>query len=63
MVFLVTCIFSYFEARNNMNNAFEVQFFSGLHFYTLSQTVVACRAMQLCFFFIFFFIKSGNIVK
>ena len=43
MVFLVTCIhvnvFSLFEA---LNGAFEVQFFSGLHFYTLSKTLIAC---------------------
>ena len=32
--------------------------FSGLHFYTLSKTLIACRAMQLRFFFL-----SGNIVK
>ena len=32
------------------NDAFEVQFFSGLHFYTLPKTLIACRAMQLRFF-------------
>ena len=37
--------FHFFEA---LNNAFEVQF-SGLHFYTLSKTLVACRNMQLRF--------------
>ena len=33
-----------------LNDAFEVQFFSGLHFYTLPKTLIACRAMQLRFF-------------
>ena len=42
MVLLVTRIFSLFEA---LNGAFEVQFFSGLHFYTLSKTLIACRDM------------------
>ena len=37
MVFPVTCLLSLFEAPND---AFEVQFFSGLHFYTMiSQTI------------------------
>ena len=43
-----------FEA---FNGAFEVQFFSGLHLYTLSKTLIACRDMQLRF------LKSENIVK
>ena len=41
MVFPVTCIFSLFEA------CFWSAMFSGLHFYTLSQTLIPCRAMQL----------------
>ena len=40
--------FHFFEALNN--GAFEVQFFSGLNFYTLSKTLIACRDMQLRFF-------------
>ena len=47
MVNLVTCLFSLFEA---LNDAFEVHFFSGLHFYTLPETLIACRATQLRFF-------------
>ena len=36
-------IFAFFEA---LNGAFEVQFFfQGLHFYTLSKTLIACRDM------------------
>ena len=31
------------------NGAFEVQFFSGLHFLNLSKTLITCRAMQLRF--------------
>ena len=46
MVLLVTCIFSLLKCN-----------FSGLHFYTLSQTLIACRAMQLRF------LERGNIVK
>ena len=34
--------FRFFEA---LNGAFEVQFFSGLQFYTLSKTLMACRDM------------------
>ena len=41
MVFLVNCIFLVL---------FRCIFFSGLHFYTLSKTPVACRDMQLSFF-------------
>ena len=33
-----------------VNDAFEVQFLSRLHFYTLPKTLIACRAMQLRFF-------------
>ena len=40
----------YFHSFEALNDAFEVQFFSGLHFYTLSKTLIACRAMQLRFF-------------
>ena len=40
-------IFAFFEA---LNGAFEVQFFSGLHFYTSSKTLITCRCMQLRFF-------------
>ena len=47
MVNLVTCLFHSFEA---LNDAFEVQFFSGLHFYTLPKTLIAFRTMQLRFF-------------
>ena len=40
MVNLVTCLFSLFEA---LNDAFEVYtIFSGLHFYTLSKTLISC---------------------
>ena len=48
---------SHFHSFEALNDAFEVQFFSGLHFYTLSKALIACRAMQLRFFFL-----SGNIV-
>ena len=41
------CIFPSFK---HFNDAFEVQFFLGLYFYTLSNTLIACRAMQLRFF-------------
>ena len=42
--------FHFFEA---FNDAFEVQYFSGIHVYTISQTLIlACRAMQLRFFLI-----------
>ena len=34
-------IFAFLKHFNN--GAFEVQFFSGLHFYTLSKTLIACR--------------------
>ena len=44
MVFPVTCIFHIFQA---LNYAFEAHFFSWLHLYMLSKTLVACRAMQL----------------
>ena len=37
----------YFHSFEALNDAFEVQFFSGLHIYTLSKTLIACRAMQL----------------
>ena len=47
---------AYFLVFSALNNAFEVHF-SGLHFYTLSQTLIACRAMQLGYS------KSENIVK
>ena len=35
-----------FEA---LNNAFEVQFFSGLQFYNISHKMITCRAMKLRF--------------
>ena len=38
--------FYFFEA---FNGAFEVHFFSGLHLYNLSKTLLACRDMQLRF--------------
>ena len=44
MVNLVTCPF--FHSFEALIVAFEVQF-SGLHVYTLSKTLIACRAMQL----------------
>ena len=47
MVNLVTVYFHYFEA---LNDAFEVQIFSGLNFYTLPKTLIAFRTMQLRFF-------------
>ena len=40
MVNLATCLFSLFWST----------IFSGLHFYTLPKTLIACRAMQLRFF-------------
>ena len=46
MVNPVTCLLSLFEA---FKDALEVQFISGLQFYTLSKTLIACRAMQLRF--------------
>ena len=39
----------YFHFLEALNNAFEVQFFSGLNFYSLSETLIACTAMQLRF--------------
>ena len=33
-----------------LNDAFEVQIFSRLHFYALSKTLIACKAMQLRLF-------------
>ena len=39
-----------FHSFEGLNDAFEVQFFSGLHFYTLSKTLIARRAMQLISF-------------
>ena len=42
MVFLVTCTFSLFFCEA-INIVFEVRFFSGLHFYTFSKTLIACR--------------------
>ena len=42
---------SIFTLLKALNDAFEVQFFSGLHFYTLPKTLIACRAMQLRFYF------------
>ena len=55
MVNPVTCIyiffFYFFEA---LNDAFEVEFFSGpiFFFYTLSKTLIANRAIQLRFFYV-----------
>ena len=34
-----------------LNDNFGAQFFSGLHFYTIPETLVACRTMHLRFFF------------
>ena len=42
--------FVYFHSFEALNDAFELQFFSGLYFYTLPKTLIACRAMQLRFF-------------
>ena len=39
----------YFHSFEALNDAFEVQFFSGLHFYTLTKTLIGCRDMQLRF--------------
>ena len=39
---------SFFEA---LNDAFEVQCLQGVIIYTVSKTLIACRAMQLRFFF------------
>ena len=55
MVNLVTCLI-YSHVRSTYW-CFWGALFSGLHFYTLSKTLIACRARQLNFFF------SGNIVK
>ena len=46
MVNLVARI-NYFHFFEALNDASEVQIFSGLHFYTLSQILIACRFMQL----------------
>ena len=49
---LVRCIWSlvYFLFFEALNGAFEVQFLSGLHFYTVWKTLIVCRDMQLRFF-------------
>ena len=39
---------SYFHLLEAVNNAFEVQFFSGLHFYTLSKTLITCTHVGPC---------------
>ena len=44
MVNLVTCLFSLFWS--SLNDVFEAQIFSGLHFYTLPKPPIACRAMH-----------------
>ena len=44
-----SCFNIYFYSFEALNDAFEVQF-SGLHFYTFSKTLIACRAMQLRLF-------------
>ena len=41
---------SIFTLLNALNDAFEVQFFSGLHFYALPKTLIPFRTMQLRFF-------------
>ena len=48
---LVMCLLSLQSLKHILNGAFEVQFFSGLHSYTLSKTLIACtcRTMQLRF--------------
>ena len=60
MVFLVTCIFflHFFEA---LNKAFEAFFPPPpeLHFYTLSRTLITCRAMQLRFFKVETFLNNA----
>ena len=40
----------YFHSFEALNDAFEVQFFSGLHFYTLPKSLIPFRTMQLRFF-------------
>ena len=40
----------YFHSFEALNDAFEVQFFSGLQFYTLPKTLIPFRTMQLRFF-------------
>ena len=40
----------YFHSFEALNDAFEVQFFSGLHFYALPKTLLPFRTMQLRFF-------------
>ena len=44
---VTSLVFHFFQA---INDAFGVQFFSGLHFYTLSKALIACRVTQLRFF-------------
>ena len=39
-IFWSLAYFRFFEA---LNGAFEVQLFSGLQYYTLSKTLIACR--------------------
>ena len=40
----------YIHSFEALNDAFEVQLFSGLHFYTLPKTLIPLRTMQLRFF-------------
>ena len=37
----------YFHSFEALNDAFEVQFFSGLQFYTIPKTLIPLRTMQL----------------
>ena len=48
---------SIFTLLKHLMMLLKYNFFSGLHFYTLPKTLIACRAMQLQIF------KSENIVK
>ena len=45
---MVKLLLAHFHFLEAINDAFEVQF-SGFHVYTISQTQIACRAMQLRF--------------
>ena len=41
---------SIFTILKHLMMLLKYKFFSGLHFYTLSKRLIACRAMQLRFF-------------
>ena len=43
---------SIFTSLKHLMMLWNGNFFSGLHFYTLSKTLITCRAMQLRFFIV-----------